>query len=401
MAEDSDVSKKGIKEEAEKPKDTKKTPKPKDSGASKSSIVLMNIMFSLAFGFIGGWIALETIKSPVDVDYATGEKVVLSENQLTADIAERVSPSVVSILVTSQQQTSFFGETAQQQSAGTGIILSDDGMIVTNKHVIPESANSVSIKLSDGTVYDEVKVLGRDPFNDIAFLKIEGAEDLKPAKLGDSDKMRVGDKVIAIGNALGEFDTTVTQGIISGKGRPLVAGSSADAEQLINLFQTDAAINPGNSGGPLVNVNGEVIGINTAKASGDNIGFSIPINDVKPGISSVEKNGKLVKPYLGIVYTMINKEIASQENLPTEKGALIISPQNGGPSVLPGSPADDAGLRMGDIITKINGEELDQDSIVGVIQKYQVGDEIELEYIRGDETKTVKVKLEEAPSDIN
>jgi serine protease Do len=336
------------------------------------------------------------------------QKVVTSQSILISTIASKVSPSVVSINVEGQTASnfqSFFGNggTIPTQSAGTGIIISSDGVIMTNKHVIPDGTTSVSITTSDGKTYDGVEVLARDPRSnyDVAFLKIKNVNNLKPAVLGDSSKMQVGDQVIAIGYALGEYQNTTTYGIISGLGRPVTAGDASGmaAESLTNLFQTDAAINPGNSGGPLLNMNGEVIGMNTALASdAQNIGFSIPINDVKVQIASILSKGKLEVPYLGVRYIVLNKALKEQYKLDSEEGAWLMAmgAQN---AVANGSPADKAGLKQGDIITKVNDDTLSSTNVLSsALSKYNVGDTIYLTYIRDGKTQTAKAVLEVAPS---
>jgi serine protease Do len=251
--------------------------------------------------------------------------------------------------------TDFFGFTQQQQtaSAGTGFIISSDGVIVTNRHVVPSGTTAVSVTLADGTKYDNVQVIGRtsdSSSQDIAFLKIGSlnGKTLTPVTIGDSSSVQVGDRVIAIGNALGQFQNTVTTGIISGYGRDVTAGDQSGAqtsENLTDLFQTDAAINEGNSGGPLVNINGEVIGINTAVASGaQNIGFAQPVNDLKALISSVLNNGQLQQPYLGVRYVSLTNDLAQEFNLKVSRGAYITSSDTE-PAIVPGSPAERAGLK--------------------------------------------------------
>jgi serine protease Do len=265
--------------------------------------------------------------------------------------------------------------------------------------------------LSDGTEFDNVKVVGRTSSTDsldIAFLKIDDlkGKKLTPATLGDSSKMEVGDSVIAIGNALGQFQNTVTSGILSGYGRSIEASdaSGGSSENLEGLFQTDAAINEGNSGGPLVNLDGEVIGINTAVAGdAQNIGFSIPINDVAGLIKSVEESGKLERPYIGVVYVPITNDVAQQYNLNVSRGAYIpTADQVGQDPIISGGPADKAGLRPGDVITKIGDTTIDQtNSLSALINKHSVGDKVTLTIIRDGKTKTVDVTLSAAPSDSN
>ena len=223
------------------------------------------------------------------------------------------------------------------------------------------------------------------------------------AQVGDSSKVNIGDSVVAIGNALGQFQNTVTSGIISGHGRSVQAstGSGSDSENLEDLFQTDAAINEGNSGGPLVNLEGQVIGINTAVAgNAQNIGFAIPINDVSGLIKSVKETGELKRPYLGVVYVSLTDHIAKQYNLSAKRGAYI-PPQStlGQETIISGSPADEAGLKEGDIITKINGTSIDENtSLTSLLGKQSSGDEVTLTVQRGDKQITIKATLGTAPT---
>jgi len=384
-----------------------KLPKVNTERTKFLSIALL-LLACMGFGFLGGWLGLQSrLKETDDQGLSTAsQQIVSSESQLISQIAKNVGPSVVSIDVTSQQQqVNFFGQGRQveEQSAGTGIIISDSGYIVTNRHVIDANTTSVSVTLSDGTKLDDVEVVGRTADSDsldIAFLKIKDTKGKKltAAKIGDSGKVEVGDKVVAIGNALGQFQNTVTSGIISGYGRSVEASSStgSDSETLQNLFQTDASINEGNSGGPLVNTSGEVIGINTAVASGtaENIGFAIPINDVQGLIKSVLQKGKLERPYLGIRYVSLNDDYAYEFNLDQKRGAYI-APNSGSSSVIAGSPADKAGLKEKDIITKINGTPIDENhSLVSLLGQKAVGDTVELTIVRDGKEQTVKVTLE-------
>jgi serine protease Do len=370
--------------------------------------VALIFIVSLSLGFIGGLAGSRVNTRPSSSGVSkVDQKVILNESQLISDIAKNVGPSVVSIDVASQsQQTDLFGfrRSVNQRSAGTGVILSKDGYILTNRHVIPENVNKVAITLSDGTRINDVDVVGRTTSGDtldIAFLKVKDAKgkEFSPAKLGDSSQVRVGDKVIAIGNALGQFQNTVTSGIISGFGRSVQAGSESggDTESLQNLFQTDAAINPGNSGGPLVNINGEVIGINTAVAgnSAQNIGFAIPINDTQGLIKSVLNTGKLQRPYLGVRYVMLTDDYAYKFNLSVKRGAYIAPSEDGSPSVIPGSPAEKAGLKEKDIITKVDNTKIgENNSLVSLVSRKVVGETVELTIIRDGQEKTIKVKLE-------
>jgi serine protease Do len=253
--------------------------------------------------------------------------------------------------------------------------------------------------MSDNTEYKNAKVIATDPNNDIAFLKIE-AKNLTPAELGDSDKVEVGQSVVAIGNALGQFQNTVTTGVISGKSRPITAsGSNGSSEALTNLFQTDAAINPGNSGGPLVDIEGKVIGINTAVAgNAEGIGFAIPINDAKNVLSSVLKTGKIVRPYIGVRYISLNEEIAKANNLSSNTGALIYGSGNQ-LAIIPGGPADKAGLQEGDIILKIDGKEINETNpISSVIGKKKPGEKVEVIYLRDGKQAKANLTLAETPT---
>jgi serine protease Do len=224
---------------------------------------------------------------------------------------------------------------------------------------------------------------------------------LPVVELGDSDELKVGQWVVAVGNALGQFQNTVTAGIVSAKGRQIQASDSdgTSTETLSNLLQTDTAINSGNSGGPLVNLKGQVIGINTAVASGaQGIGFAIPINEAKSAIESIKKTGKIVRPYLGVRYQTVTPEIAKANNLSVDYGAIVLRGTGlTAFAVVPGSPADKAGIIENDIILEVNGDKIDADhSLVSLIQQYQVGDEVELKVLSKAKEKTVKVNLEES-----
>ncbi len=364
------------------------------------------VLVAAAAGFAGGIVGTSA-EGPVDNSFSsnTRQQIVSSEGELISEITEQAGPSVVSISVTSRTtyQGIFGPQQSEQEGAGTGVIISDDGVVITNRHVVPEGVSSVSVTLSDGTILDDVEVIGRtansDPL-DIAFLKINDTkgQKLTVARIGDSSEMQVGDRVIAIGNALGQFENTVTSGILSGYGRDVKANDGGSIESLQNLFQTDAAINPGNSGGPLMNLNGEVIAINVAVADGQNLGFAIPINDIKGLIASVQKNGKLERPYLGVRYVSLTDDAAYYYNLDTKRGAYIAPSQNGQSSILKDSPADDAGLEEKDIIIAVNGSKIDdKNSLVSVLGRFSVGDTVELKIIRDGEEKTLSVKLEAAP----
>jgi len=380
----------------------------------KLGLVSLFILALMASSFAGAW--LEN-RSRGSLD--NQKLVVSSQSNLISHIAKSVGPSVVSVNVDitstglSPTEVDVFGQplpqTQQAQAAGTGIIISPDGLIMTNRHVVPEGTTKVSITLSDGTELKNVSVIGRTAGSDsldIAFLKINDAEGhgLKAAVLGDSSLAQVGDGVVAIGNALGQFQNTVTSGIISGYGRDVQAGdssgSSGSAESLVNLFQTDAAINQGNSGGPLVNMDGQVIGINTAVASqSQSIGFAIPVNDAKGMIGQVLKTGKFARPYLGVRYVELTGDVAKQYGLAAKDGAFILPTSNpNSPSVIPDSPAATVGLQEKDVIAAIDGKKVDQThSLTSLLSQYQPGDKVELTILRGDKTVRLDVKLGTLP----
>ena len=368
---------------------------PKKPSRRRGKYVSLGIVLLLICsggGFAGGWLAATLQDSRSDLDTgrmveSDGSTVVTVEEEAIANVAAKVAPSVVSIVTTTSGR-SLWGYSSQ--GAGTGVIVSKDGYIMTNNHVI-EGASKVSVVLSDGTEYDDVKVVGSDPLNDIAFVKIEGASDLTPAELGNSGRLRIGQRVVAIGNALGQFDNTVTSGIVSAMGRPLVASSSDgnSSESLTDLIQTDAAINSGNSGGPLVDLAGRVIGINTAVATDANgIGFAIPINATRGVLAEVLENGKVARAYLGVHYLDVTASLAASRNLDSKKGAFVYADGTTQPVVKDG-PADKAGVKADDIILKIGNDVIGTDgSMSSIIGQYRPGDKVELTVLRaGKELK--------------
>jgi S1-C subfamily serine protease len=320
-----------------------------------------------------------------------GNQQITQEEEVIANVVEQVSPSVVSI-VTSSQTTSFYGEAQEEEGAGSGVIVSSDGYILTNKHVV-DGTNTVNVVLHDGTTYENVKVLGSDPLNDIAFLKIDGATDLAAAELGDSSSIRVGQKVVTIGNSLGQYQNTVTSGIVSGTGRPISAQAGDQVEHLTDLIQTDAAINPGNSGGPLLNLSGQVIGINTAIVEdAQGIGFAIPINATKGMLKGVLEGKGVQRAYLGVTYISITATVAKEYSLPVKRGAFVYNGNE--TAVVSGSPAAQAGVQDRDIITKVGDLEVGAKGEVGsLVAEYAPGDTIELTILRNGQTLTVKVTL--------
>lgn len=347
--------------------------------------------------------------SQKQVNIAGQEKVkITSEESLIIDVVDKVSPSVVTVGISKTGSSSKifeidpfdpFGIFRQQpredsqekieQDIGSGFIVSPDGLIVTNKHVVSETGASYRVITKDDKEYDVTKIY-RDPANDLAILKIN-ASGLVPVEMGDSSSLKVGQMAIAIGTALGEFRNTVTTGVISGLGRGISAGSPFEgyAEQLDNVIQTDAAINPGNSGGPLLNSSGQVIGVNAAIASGgQNIGFALPINAVKEALSNFNATGQFSRPFLGIRYKQITKDLALLNEVP--EGAYIVD-------VVSDSPAEKAKLKKGDIITKINNQRIagTDGEVAKIIGTKKVGETITVTYWRDGKEATVTVVLAE------
>jgi serine protease Do len=353
---------------------------------------------------------------------------IVQEDSAVIDVVEKSSPSVVSIVISKNVSavrnnsfdpfsddffSQFFGDTPQQNQApqndnggnstkqtigmGTGFFVTADGMIVTNKHVVDDAAADYTVMTPDGKEYS-AKILAKDPINDIAIVKIDG-NNFPVLKLGDSENLKIGQTVIAIGNSLGEFSNTVSKGIVSGLKRKLTASSGlGESENLSNIIQTDAAINLGNSGGPLLNISGEVIGVNVAKAQGaENIGFAIPSNQIKKIVDQVKTNGKISTPYIGVRYIPIDAQIQKDNSLPYSYGALILRGAKVTDfAVIPGSPGDKAGLTENDIILEMNGTKVDdKNDLISLISKYNVGDEVTLKIWHKGTESTAKLRLEE------
>lgn len=281
---------------------------------------------------------------------------------------------------------------------GSGFVVHPDGLILTNKHVVFDPDAEYTVINGDEKEY-KARVISRDPINDVAVLKVE-AHDLPKVTLGNSDRIELGQTVIAIGNALGLFSNTVSKGIVSGLGRKISAsmGQVGEVEHLRNVIQTDVAINQGNSGGPLISLDGEVIGINTAIIFGaQNIGFALPINWAKADLEDIIKYGRIVRPFIGLRYVMLNKALKERYSLPVDYGALVIKDHvPGTEAVVKDSPADKAGVKENDIVLEINGEKLtEKKELADLIQSSKVGDELEMTVMRKDKTMKVKTKLEE------
>lgn len=364
----------------------------------RRDFTVYSLIFLLGFlgGIFGSFVYLDYRGFKLESSGLTSfSNVKVEETSAVIEVAEKVSPGVVSITGV-QERLDFFGNASQSKSSGTGFIVSKDGLIITNKHVISEQNAKYSVFTNDGKEYAaEIKAL--DPSNDLAFIKIN-ATDLPVVELGSSDDIKVGQKVVAIGNALGQYQNSVTTGIISGVSRAIQAGdgSGTMTESLENVIQTDAAINPGNSGGPLVNIAGQVIGINTAiDQQGESIGFAIPINVAKSALESVLTRGKIVRPMLGVRYIPITKDFATRNGLSVNQGAYIYG--GGEEAIVPASPAALAGLKEGDVITKMGDKEINsQHSLAGLLSQYNVGDRVQITYYRDGKERKVDVVLQES-----
>lgn len=343
----------------------------------------------------------------------------------TVAVVRRTSAAVVSITISKEMSTSnkrfpagfdpfggenpfFFFEDSpananpkdskekQVVGGGSGFLVSSDGLIVTNKHVVADSEAEYTVMLADGSK-KKATVLAMDPSLDLAFVKIDGS-DYPFLELGNSEQIQVGQTTIAIGYALAEFKNTVTKGVVSGINRRLVAGSRMGSELIEGAIQTDAAINQGNSGGPLLDLNGRVIGVNTAVSSnGQSVGFALPSNLVKRDMESIKRSGKIVRPWLGVRYVMIDDEYAKRHGINVRQGALIIrEDRSRDPAVVPTSPADKVGLVENDILLSLDGVSLDlEHSLAQLIAQRSVGDEVTLRVLHQGKEKTVRVKLEE------
>ena len=400
----------------------------KEKLSSTKNIISIIVVAFLAGG-VGGGITSTIFNNPAagvefkDNNTKIEAKVYDESSQLIAAI-EKAKPAVVSIIATKDLQIvkqsplafSPFGpfgfqtvpreiETLRQQvSGGSGFIIDSTGMIVTNKHVVQDTEADYTVVLSDGREF-MAEVVSLDPANDLAIIQVFESEDKKPTELpfiefAENHNLEIGQRVIAIGNALGEFQNTVTSGIISAESRQIEAtdGLGYNRDVLTNLLQTDAAINQGNSGGPLINLEGQVVGINTAIASNANgIGFAIPIEDVKPVIESVKKYGKILRPQLGVRYILLSESKAKELDLPVKEGALLVGDEEYGQfAVIPGSPAEKAGLQIKDVILEVNGQKIsDNFGLRDAIRNLQPSDEVKLKVWRSGKEIALTAMLEE------
>lgn len=363
------------------------------------------------------------------------EQVVITRESQIVSVVQGANPAVVSIVITKDVPIveqyfeefdpfeQFFGPDSfglpgdgfqfqiprfrekgtekREVGGGSGFFVSSDGMVVTNKHVVADPDASYTVLTNDGKKFD-AEVLAKDPFLDIAVLKVSlRGESISYLSFGDSDQVKLGQTAIAIGNALGEFRNSVSVGVVSGLSRSIVASAGfGQSELLEEVIQTDAAINPGNSGGPLLDSSGRVIGVNVAMVLGsENIGFALPSNTVKSVVDSVRIHGQIIRPYVGIRYMQITKSLAEKNNLPVDYGVLVVRGDDPEElAVVPGSPADKAGIVENDIILEADGQKLDGDPSFGlIVRKKNVGDTLRLKILSKGTEREITVTLEKAP----
>lgn len=393
-----------------------------------SRLLILLVVISLVFGLVGGAVGSYWFLSSPGGKKLLGssplktqrQSLTVSEDSAVIDAVKTASPAVVSIVVSKDLSKIpgygnnpfetdpffgfFFGSTSsrqqpdiQQVGAGSGFLVSADGLILTNKHVVSDDGASYTVLTQDGKKYD-AKVMAKDTVDDLAIVKIEIA-NAPFLKMADSKNLQIGQRVIAIGNSLGQYQNTVTSGIVSGVGRKITAGSSTGSEQLSGVIQTDAAINPGNSGGPLLNLSGEVVGINTAvDMEGQLVGFAIPSNDAQKALESFNKNGKIARPFLGVRYMIISDDLAKEQKLPKDFGALVVRGNKITDfAVMPGSPADKAGIVENDIILEVNGQKVyENHGLSELLKDYNIGDSVNLKIYHKGQEKIVTVTLGEA-----
>ncbi len=344
---------------------------------------------------------------------------VTSQEQLVIDTVKKAKDSTVSIVITKdvpileQYYSNPFGENSpfnfqvpqyrqngtekKEVGGGSGFVVSDDGYIITNRHVVSDETAEYTVIMNDGKTKYPAKVIARDSLNDIAVIKIE-AKNIPFLNFADSDLLQVGQTAIAIGSPLLEFRNSVSVGVVSGLSRKITAGDGRGmSEKLEGVIQTDAAINPGNSGGPLLDIHGNVIGVNVAVANAENIGFSLPANTVKSIFDSVKKTGKIVRPFLGVRFVPITKQIQDANNLSVDYGVLVLRGEKPEDlAIVPGSPADKAGINENDIILEVDSVKLDDSvSLPNLIAKKNIGDSVKMKILHKGEEKTITVKLEE------
>jgi S1-C subfamily serine protease len=369
-------------------------PAPRRSGLGAAPIIAIAVVAGIVSGGLTAVgvsnLMADPVAAPVDTTSqgSTVSDVTIDESSAVISAVAKVAPAVVTI----QSAVSGGGS-----GSGSGVIYDPNGFILTNRHVV-EDATSLNVVLDDGREFSGT-VYGIDPLTDLAIVTIE-ASDLPFAPIGSSAALEPGQLAIAIGNPLGDYENTVTTGVVSGIGRQIVASNSTQtsSDVLRNLIQTDAAINPGNSGGPLVNSAGQVIGVNTAiNEDAEGIGFSIPIDVARPIMEQALAGEELVRPWIGIYYTSLTPALADENGVDVDYGALV-GTNDGSDAVFPGSPAEDAGLQAGDVITALNGDPLGADTDLSMaILPYGPGDTITLSVLRGAQTIEIDVTLGQLP----
>ncbi len=376
----------------------------------RTGVIASAVFLSIFFGFLAGIVSsgffyirienylkglnIEPISQTEEVVNETGYISQNSQEQAIIEAVKKSSPAVVSILI-------------EGVGGGTGFIVSEDGLILTNKHVVFDDDAEYTVFTNNGKKFS-AKVLAKDPFQDLAIVKIDQENNVNEngelvvnkfpvLTLGDSDNIERGQTVIAIGNALAEFRNTVSSGLISGLGRRITASGGTYVETLDDVIQTDTAINKGNSGGPLLNLRGEVIGINTAIANNaQSIGFSIPINYAKRDIEQIQETGKIVYPFIGVRYVLVNEEVKEERKLTVNYGVLIVEGDPWQPAITSGSPAEQVGLEEGDIILSLDGKDItENNSLVKILMRYRAGDEVTLKVLRDNQDMNIVLTLSE------
>ncbi len=380
-----------------------------------TTLVLLALFFIFRANIVS--YLFTSIEQDIDQKIPDFTATISTEDRVVRAI-EMANPSVVSVIVTkdvpvfeqyyetvnpwglfggfSVPRIREKGTEEQEVGGGSGFLVSSDGLIVTNRHVVEDEDARYSIVLSNGSFY-QAEVVDRDTLLDIAVLKISELPEAKlpVVQFGDSESLKLGQFVIAIGNVLAEFQNSVSVGVVSGLSRSIVASDIyGNSEYLNEVIQTDAAINPGNSGGPLLNLDGEVVGVNVATSEGaDNIGFALPAHLVKQVVDSVKKYGEIIRSYLGVRYVMINDDIKTAYDIEADFGALLIEGDNGSPAVDLNSPAEKAGLEAGDVIVRLDGQSLRGKDLATELRSKSVGQEISLTVIRGDTEEVFVVEL--------
>jgi serine protease Do len=385
-----------------------------EARSSRLDTVLISAAVSTAVFILGSLIIYGGMDFGAggDEGATNGDLSMIDEETRIVEIVEDANPAVVSIVVSKDlpdvRQFGPFsiqvpgGGGEQQIGGGSGFFISNDGLVMTNKHVVSDEEANYSVITSEGGEFP-AEVVDRDPFNDLAVLRVSGGGDFTYLEF-ETGELKLGQMVIAIGNALGEFANSVSVGVVSGLSRSIVAsGLLGQTELLDEVIQTDAAINPGNSGGPLLNINGKVVGVNVAVARGsENIGFALPAGLASQVAKSVKERGEIIRPYLGVRYVELNERIAEDADLPVSEGAYVIGGgEIGSPVVQPDSPASRAGIREGDIIVSIDGEEVTpQNSLAKIIRNKQVGDNVNLEIIRGERRMNLEATLDRVSDEL-